>query len=282
MYWGTFSDSSALPNVGFDVGSNLTVGDTAWVGIVPYACVNAAAFPNAVWARADDFFQKFSVWTAQGNGTTVGLLGFGNTITGTATTRTVATGSLAASLRQLAYVSAAVAGSSAGTRHAALQFWRGDAAGRGGFLYTTKFVVDTVTAGMRWFVGLLGSAAVIGNVNPSTLTNIIGIAIDAGQTTVRVMNNDGAGAATVLDLGASFPAATAGAVYEVTLFAAPNSAEIYYRVRRIDVAAVAEGVLTADIPASTTLLSPQIWVNNGAAAAAVAISPVSQYIATEN
>lgn len=224
---------------------------------------------------------KVSLWTANGNGTTVSLVGFNNTVTGTATARNVATTDFASSLRRVAFVSATTAGSSAGTRHNALQFWRGNAAGRGGFLYVARFVVDTVVTDMRWFVGLSGSAAVIGNVNPSTLTNILGFGIDSGQTTVRFFNNDGTGAATATDLGASFPATTANVVYEARLFCAPNGAEVFYSLERLDSAALVEGSVTTDIPANTTLLSPQIWVNNGTTAAAVALAVVSQYIETD-
>jgi hypothetical protein len=142
-------------------------------------------------------------------------------------------------------------------------------------------VIDTVVAGMRWFVGLSGSAAVIANVNPSTLLNIIGFGIDAGQTTVRFFNNDGVGAASATDLGASFPAATAGVVYEARIFCPPNGGTIFYSLERLDVAALVDGLAAADIPSNTTLLSPQIWANNGAGAGAVAIGVINQYSETD-
>lgn len=225
---------------------------------------------------------KVSWWSAFGNGTTVSAIGINNTTTGTATARNVATNTFAASLRQVAYVSAATAGSSAGTRHGAAQFYSGDAAGRGGYFYVARFVVDTVAAGMRWFVGLLNGVAVIGNVNPSSQLNMIGFGIDAGQTTVRFFNNDGAGVATATDMGASFPATTVGAVYEVRIFCPPNGGTISYSIERLDSAALAEGSVSADVPSNTTLLSPQMWINNGATAAAVAIGVITQYIETDN
>lgn len=228
------------------------------------------------------FANKITLWTAQGNGTTVSTINFGVSNTGTATLRNVAVTNFSTSLRRLAFVSAATAGVSCGTRHNLLQFYRGDVAGRGGFFYVARFVIDTVLANMRWFVGLYGSAAVIGNVNPSSLTNIIGFGIDSGQTTVRFFNNDGAGTATATDMGASFPATTAAVVYEIRIFCAPNGSTVYYSIERLDSAALVEGSVTTDIPANTQLLSPQIWMNNGAAgAAAVAVAVVSQYMETD-
>lgn len=224
---------------------------------------------------------KVGLFTALGNGTTVTLVGFGNSATGTATARNVGTGTFAAQLRQIAYVSSAVAGNSAGTRHNIAQFWRGNQARFGGFYYRARIVIDTVAAGMRWFVGLLNGTAAIGNVNPSTQLNMIGFGIDAGQTTVRFFSNDGAGAATATDLGADFPATTAGVVYDVILFCAPNGAVISWSCERLDSSFLSAGTVSVDVPASATLLSPQIWINNGATAAAVAISVVQQYVETD-
>ncbi len=359
MYWGSFNEASALPNVGTDVGANLTVGDTADAAGVLYTCTVASAFPTAVWApqgvgapggantevqfnaagvfggatflsidaagyptlgeatsttpaapaAGATLFERFRAgrrmlaqvgpsgldyamqpwiatnkigwWTAQGNGTVVSIINLANSIQGTATPRNVATTNLASSLRRIAYVSSAVAGSSCGTRHGLAQFWRGNAAGLGGFMYVARFVVDTVTAGMRWFVGLSATTAALGNVNPSTLLNTIGFGIDAGQTTVRFFTNDGAGVATAVDLGASFPATTANVVYEARLFCAPNGSVVDWSLERLDVAALSEGTAAADLPGNTTLLSPQIQFNNGASAAAVAVAVVSQYIETD-
>ena len=42
-----------------------------------------------------------------------------------------------------------------------------------------------------------------------------------------------------------------------------------------------EGSTNTNIPDSTTLLSPQIWTNNGTTALACGIDVVSQYIETD-
>ena len=171
------------------------------------------------------------------------------------------------------------AGASAGTRHGLLQFWRGNAAGLGGFFYVARFGIAQFQINLRAFVGLYGTATAIGNVNPSTLLNMVGLAVDAGQTTWRIMRNDGSDTATAIDLGANFPANTSGAdLYELALWCTPNSGTINYRVERLNTAFVAEGVLSTDLPVNTVLLAPQIWVNNGATAAAVALDVASQYL----
>ena len=222
---------------------------------------------------------RYMWWLPQGNTTMVHLWGFAENATGTATARTVATTSLFTSMCRLGYVSAATAGASAGTRHGLLQFWRGNAAGLGGFFYLARVGIAQFQANLRAFVGLYGTATAIGNVNPSTLLNMVGLAVDSGQTTWRIMRNDGSGTATAIDLGANFPANTSGAdLYELALWCAPNSGTINYRVERLNTAFVAEGVLSTDLPANTALLAPQIWVNNGTTAAAVAMDVASQYL----
>jgi hypothetical protein len=228
------------------------------------------------------FGNKVSLWTAQGNSTTVSVINFGNTAAGTATARTVATTSFFNSLRRLGYVSGAGAGSSAGTRHALAQFWRGDSAGRGGFLYVARFGISQTQTGYRWFVGLWATTTAIGNVNPSTLTNLVGVGMDTGDTTIQVMFNDGAGTATKVNTGFARPTAVTE-VYEVRIFCAPNGSTVYFSIENLDPASPAlfETSTAADVPSTTTLLSPQIWINNSAVAAAVAIDVISQYAETD-
>jgi hypothetical protein len=222
---------------------------------------------------------RYMWWLPQGNGATVSLWGFAESATGTATSRTVATTNLFTSMCRLGYVSAATAGASAGTRHGLLQFWRGNAAGLGGFFYLARFGIAQFQTNLRAFVGLYGTATAIGNVNASTLLNMVGLAVDSGQTTWRMMTNDGSGTATATDLGANFPANTSASdIYELALWCAPNAGSINYRVERLNAGFVAEGVLSSDLPVNTALLAPQIWVNNGTTAAAVAIDAASQYL----
>jgi hypothetical protein len=230
-------------------------------------------------------FQKaVGMLTPTGNGTGLAAQGLNASVTGTTTARNVATTNLMTAIRRLGYVSAATAAASAGVRHGALQFYLGNATGRGGFFYVSRFGVShaAAVADARGFVGLLNSAAVIGNVNPSTLLNMIGVAWDNAQTTLRIMSNDATGVATSVDLGANFPSNTLSAdMYELRLFATPNSSRVYWSVERLGTSFIAEGVITADLPAANTLLSPQVWINNGATALAVGIDIGVQYIETE-
>lgn len=244
--------------------------------------------PSGLFTTLQPFLGRNKVvrWNPIGNANTTpiadGLVA--PTVTGTGTARNVATTNMLTWMKRLGYVSAAGAGSSAGPRSTALQFGLGNGAGIGGFTYVCRFgISDAATvANSRFFVGLIGSGAVIGNVNPSTLTNFFGVGCDNGATSMSMMWNDGAGAATTSALGANFPSQTLSAdVYELTMFSAPNSGVVGWRVERLNTGDVASGTISSDLPAGNQLLAPQIWRNNGATALAVGIDLVGLYIETD-
>jgi len=231
------------------------------------------------------FGNKIGLWSAQGNGSSVSTLNFGTSNTGTATTRNVATTSFFTTIRRLGFVSSTTAGSSAGVRHNLAQFFSGNGAGIGGFFFVARFGISQTQTGYRFFVGLSATTGAFGNADPSSLLNLIGIGMDTGDTNIQFMHNDGAGTATKVTLGASWPRPTANTqFYELRLFVAPNTTTFYWSLENLDPAnnLIVEGSVTTNIPSNTTLLSPQVWINNAAQAAAVAIDVSSLYIETDN
>lgn len=233
---------------------------------------------------------KVGWWCPPGNSTTVpGVLGLpALTATGTATTRNVATTNMATRMRRLGYVSAAGAGSLAGARAAIAQYTigNGGSPALGGFFVTYRFVPsDAATvAGRRMFVGLLSATGAPTNVEPSTLTNCVGVAQLSSSSNLHIVYG-GSAAQTPIDLGASFPAGTLSVdVYDLTIFASPTG-DLYYSVTRLNTGDVAEGQLAGvagvAIPASTTLLCLSAWVCNNATALAAAIDLCSVYVETD-
>jgi hypothetical protein len=226
-------------------------------------------------------------WLAPGGATTLPLA-YGMaapTTGGTATSRNPATTNLATSLRRLGYVSAAGAGSVCGARNTGPQFFRGNAAGVGGFHAVFKFSVSdaVLVATANMFVGFNASGAAMADVAPSTLANIVGVGCDNGDTVLQLYAA-GAAAQARTSLGANFPVNTVSVdVYELILYAPPNGADIKYYVRRANTGDVATGTISAGaaLPSSTTFLAQQFHRSNGGTAAAVAIDFVSHYIETE-
>ena len=132
------------------------------------------------------------------------------------------------------------------------------------------------------FFGLYGSTAALA----TTLTlaaaiNCIGIGFQRGtHTRWQLVANDGTGAPTLTDMGASFAIATGGVL---TLFIAvpPNGSSIWVRVVDEVSGAVFEQEITADLPAATQFLSPRLFLNTGATAAAVAYDCAGVYLETD-
>ena len=81
--------------------------------------------------------------------------------------------------------------------------------------------------------------------------------------------NDGIGAPTLTDTGASLVIATDG-VLTLFIAAQPNGSSVWIRVVREVTGAVFEHEITTDLLAKMQLLSPGLFMNNWATAAAVA------------
>lgn len=225
-----------------------------------------------------------AIWIPPGNsiaiGTVIGLATI--TATGTATARNVATTRLFTRMTRLGYVSAATAGSLAGARIGVANVTLGVSGtpNYGGFTRRVVFgCSDAATvAGARQFVGMSSSVGAPGNVEPSTLTNVIGIGHGAADSNLKIYYG-GSAAQTPIDLGANFPANTLSVdmyVCDFTCAAGVNNA-VSYKVTRLNTGDTASGTLTAatpgvELPSNTTFLTPlQAWRSNNATALAVGI-----------
>jgi len=222
-----------------------------------------------------DYRKGFMEWCGRPSVATLDQFGATATVTGTLTLVNCTSSNLFTSSPRVGVVSAATAGANAALA-SALCFWRGNSSGLGGFYLRVRGGIETFQATSRMFMGLY-SATSIGNVNPSTLLNMVGIGFDSGDTTMSIMTNDGTGAATKTSLGAGFPTTGGQDLYELILSAEPNGTSINYRVERLNGGNVATGTLSADLPANTSFLALHMWYNNGTAAGAVNMAVVNAY-----
>jgi hypothetical protein len=228
-------------------------------------------------ALKDAMRRSWAAWLPQLGAASLNGLGLGAVSTGTVAAATLSGVSFYAQSPRVRFVSAASAGSSAGLNGAGLGWWRGSAADQGGFYLVLRAGFEVFGPNARWFAGLYGAVTPIGNVNPSTLVNLIGIGTDAGETTLRLITNDASGAATRVDLGAGFPVG-GHELYELILSAEPNASSVAYRVERLNAGNVAAGIITADLPSASAFLTPHLWANNGSNAAAIEIGLIGMYL----
>jgi hypothetical protein len=194
--------------------------------------------------------------------------------TGTATARTITASNNVSCIGRMGVVSAASAGSIAGMRLAVLRFHRGDATGRGGFHLVWHWAITdpVLVADARMFCGLWGSSSAPTDVEPSSLTQLVGIGCDAGDTQLQLYGAAGA-AQTRTALGANFPCNTTSTdLYEVSLYSPPNGSYVGWQVTRKNTGHTTQGTITdaAKMPSSTQFLAPHAWRTNNATAAACA------------
>jgi hypothetical protein len=226
------------------------------------------------------FSNKIGYFIPTGNGTTVSLLGLNNTTTGTVTTRNVATTNLLTSSRRIGYVSAGAAGSSAGTRHGALQF-----CGQYGFFFVCRFGMSSAAtvATQRSFVGLLSSTAVLPNANPSSNSTIpmLAFGVDSADSSWFFLNGNGTSIVKQTLTGTFPPRDLSISLFEARIFWQAGGSIVYYSLEVMG-GSVFNGSVNTNIPSLTTLLSPQVWTNNGTTGSAAGIDVVSIYIETDN
>jgi hypothetical protein len=231
---------------------------------------------------------NYAVWKTSG-GTTATLMGFGNTVTGTATARAPTSTNLFTSTRRMGFVTSSLAGSGAGTLHGTQCLWMGNAAGLGGFLYIARAGVSSAAtvANQRVFVGLVGQTTAITATSGTLLSatvNMLGFGYEgvSGDTSWFFYHNAGSGTATKTALTGTFPVNTLSVdMYEFRIFCAPNTTTIYFSIQNLRSNAFFASSVTSNIPANTTFLCPQIWTGNNSTALAAGIDVISQYMETD-
>ncbi|MFN3576635.1 MAG: DUF2793 domain-containing protein, partial [Tabrizicola sp.] len=214
--------------------------------------------------------------------TTITTEGLPITSVGTVSHPTLAATNLAASMRRWRLTSAAVVDSVADQRSAGWACWRGNAAGLGGWTFVTRISLTTLQATGMGFFGLYGSTAALATtLTLASVVNCIGIGFQRGtHANWQLVANDGTGAPTLTDMGASFAIATGGVV-SLFIAAPPNGSSVWVRAVNEVTGAVFEQEIAADLPAATQFLSPRLFLNTGATAAAVAYDCAGVYVETD-
>jgi hypothetical protein len=111
-----------------------------------------------------------------------------------------------------------------------------------------------------------------GNADPSTFTSWFGVYANAADTNLKIIGHDGSSASTPVDLGANFPAKTSASDWYVLVLTITGSG-VTYDITRYDTSGASTNATgsIANYPASTVLMHPKVWCNNGASTTAVAI-----------
>ena len=233
---------------------------------------------------------KMALWQAIGGGSTVttALGAAALSITGTSTAANMATTTRQTNMRRIEYLATNNQSSSVvGFRSTSAVYERGGPnAGDGGFHMIANWgpATGVATATNRAFVGMSSSTAAPTDVNPSTLTNMMGFGWDSADANIQFMTNDSSGTATKIDLGASFPVPTVNRtkMYETIIFVAPGpSTSIGYKITDLATGAIAEGTVSSNLVANTTYLAPRGYMSVGGTSSVIGIAFSNMYVETD-
>lgn len=214
------------------------------------------------------FRNKVALWSPAGNGTAVSLIGCAAmTATGTATQVVVAITNRYTWQKRIEYLATTAAPNAvAGWRYPALQWGLGNGAGHGGFTYVQRFGLATGVTGSsyRLFVGMQGITTAPTDVNPSTLTNMVGVGLDSTDPYFFIMCNSASGAVTRVGIPWMLrPSGDRTATYEVAIFCPPNATWVGVQLTDLTTGDTAYQTFGSNLPASTQLLAPRAYMSAG-------------------
>jgi hypothetical protein len=261
---------------GFPVVSSLpsspSVGQTAYYKGIPFI------YDGLIWRPIPEeggatYWR--GVYAAFPGGTSLTGRGVSLSATGTATAYTPAnTDRILAIPVVEVLVTTAANNAVAGVRMSTRQSRLGQIGGAG--LLYMRTLVRNATGGAtettRGFFGLRGSGSAPTDVNPSTLTNVVGLGWDSGDSNLSVIHNDGTGTATKVPLGDNFPRPIEdrSQAWDLTILS-DGEGNVYWAVISLANGATASGVITTDLPGGNTLLTFLAYISVGGTSSVIGI-----------
>jgi hypothetical protein len=205
---------------------------------------------------------------------------------GTAAVTTLGTGSMASSTKRATLSTGTTSGATAGVYVTSTQFWRGNAAGLGGFFCQLRWTNHVALSTSKMFAGLSTDiAAPSGTRALTAVTSSLFASWDTGSTTAFLCGNDASGTSTCVDCGSNFLKASTTSTYALSIFSAPSSTTAGLELKLLDNPSIGSCSTTisavADLPPNNVFLAPRIWGANGSAAN-FGVSPILMYCEADN
>ncbi|HRG37472.1 MAG TPA: hypothetical protein PK289_02980 [Bacteroidia bacterium] len=154
--------------------------------------------------------------------------------------------------------------------------------GTEGYIYTITWapVAGLSNANDRAFAGLKVASGDVSDVNPNTLTTVIGMGYnDATDSNFKIYHNDGSGTATEVDLGSSFPIPTTNETdfYTLILYVPNPGTTIYYKVIDEKDGTSVTGSVNSNIPDPATFLTAYAYTSVGGTSSVTTLGLFSIY-----
>jgi hypothetical protein len=154
--------------------------------------------------------------------------------------------------------------------------------GTEGYIYTMTWapVAGLSNASDRSFAGLKVASGDVTDVNPNTLTTVIGMGYnDATDSNFKIYHNDGSGTCTEVDLGSSFPIPTTNETdfYTLILYVPNPGTTIYYKVIDEKDGTSVTGSVNSNIPDPATFLTAYAYTSVGGTSSVTTLGLFSIY-----
>lgn len=237
------------------------------------------------WGSSSVSRKRVAQWMAVGNSGTISAVdAVALTTTGTLTPINVAqTSILTMSRRVEVLVTVAATTAVAGFRSTLAQYSVGGLVpNTGGFTFRATWSPSTgvATATNVAFCGMANTTAAPTSVQPSTITNMVGMGWDSADTNIQIMHR-AAGAVVKIDLGPSFPVPNVdrSVLYDIELFSPPGTVQsVRYTVTNVSTGITTTGTITASLPAA--LLAPRVWMAAGGTSSVIGLALSQMMIET--
>lgn len=146
-------------------------------------------------------------------------------------------------------------------------FYRGNAAGLGGFFFFVRFGIELKVADTtRLFVGLTSLATAMTAADVASNTgDFCGIAHDTadGANVLWFITRDNTTTHKTAISGFTY---AAGQAYDFYMYCKPNDSTIYYRIDNVNAGTtIVDTSETNNVPRNTIMMGPQITMSNGTA-----------------
>jgi hypothetical protein len=185
--------------------------------------------------------------------------------------QTIASANRWQATRRTRFQTSTTINNASGMRTAYVQWFRGNAAGFGGFWFRAQLGQNININGGQKFVGLCNSTGALAG-QPSALLNMCGMGFDSTDLATGnwfFMYNNGAGTATKVDLLATQAARNTTAGYDLIMYMAPNGSELFVRIFNLatNVIVLETSYTDAKIPVVNTGMAFKAEVRTTTAAA---------------
>lgn len=216
-----------------------------------------------------------------GDSTVISKIGMDWSNNGTATIAATSNTSFYTLLRRTDILrTAAATNNCAGNYSTAAGFSR-----EAGFHFMCRFGCATGQAATtRGFCGLTSIISAPTDVDPSTIADVLGMGWDTADSSVQIMHRTGSGTTakeSQSSLGFPIPTVDNTDVFEFEMYCAPGDSSVYWKITKMNSGSTNSGVLTSDLPGSTTLLAPRVYMSVAGVSSVIGISFMSLCIETE-